>query len=440
MLFGNGRYDIMNEIICTLNKDDAFSIENSVFQVNLLEKKDYHYTFFKRKRRLYQFPNFFSKEALDLFYISLMVYYADRKILRMNSYDAWTRRFKIHMPVLEFEKWNYNKDLLEKTLAFLSGDIWEFEFRERNYNEVEKDFIKGFERTKKKYSPKAFCMLSGGLDSFIGAIDLLNDKKDIVFVSHYGGGKGVIQYQEKLKIQLKDKFKLNDNQFFNFYAAPLKGVEDTTRTRSFMFFAHAIILASGVGEKMTLYIPENGLISLNIPLTNTRLGTSSTRTTHPYYMNNLQLLLDSLGIDVELKNPYQFFTKGEMIENCKSPSFLESNIDNTMSCSSPDHGRFNGEATPSHCGTCLPCIIRRASIKKAYGTDESYYRDKDFKTLQAINELKSYKISLLEFKDDNSRFKIQESGPINADFENFTNLYKRGMLELASVINEYNEL
>ena len=429
----------MNEIICTLNKDDAFSLENSVFHVNLLEKKDYHYTFFKKKRRLYQFPNFFSTEALDLFYISLMVYYADRKVLRKDSYDAWTRRFKIHMPVLELEKWNHNKDLLEETLAFLSGDIWKFEFRERNYNEVEKIFLKGFERTKKKYSPKEFCMLSGGLDSFIGAIDLLNDEKDIVFVSHYGGGKGVLQYQEKLKIQLKNKFMLNDNQFLNFYAAPIKGVEDTTRTRSFMFFAHAIILASGVGKKMTLYIPENGLISLNIPLTNTRLGTSSTRTTHPYYMKSLQLLLDSLGIDVKLKNPYQFFTKGEMIENCKSPSFLENNIDNTMSCSSPDQGRFNGETTPSHCGTCLPCIIRRASIKRAYGTDKSYYRDKDFKTPQAINELKSYKISLLEFKDDNSKFKIQESGPINSDFANFAILYKRGMKELASVIDEYDE-
>ena len=193
MLFSNGRYNVMNEIICTLNKDDAFSLENSVFHVNLLEKKDYHYTFFKKKRRLYQFPNFFSTEALDLFYISLMVYYADRKVLRKDSYDAWTRRFKIHMPVLELEKWNHNKDLLEETLAFLSGDIWKFEFRERNYNEVEKIFLKGFERTKKKYSPKEFCMLSGGLDSFIGAIDLLNDEKDIVFVSHYGGGKGVLQ-------------------------------------------------------------------------------------------------------------------------------------------------------------------------------------------------------------------------------------------------------
>lgn len=437
MLQSNGRY-VMNKIVCTLNEEDLFLIENSNFQVNLHIKTDYHYTFYNLKKRLYQFPEFFSKEALDLFYISLMVYYADRKVLRKNTFDAWTRSFKIYMPVLELEKWNENKTLLEEILSFLSGDLWQFEFRQRDYNELEKHFSKGNERTKKKISPKAFCMLSGGLDSFIGAIDLLNDEKNIAFVGHYGGGKGVKQYQDKLKVILKSEFQLDDNQFFNFYATPLKGVEDSTRTRSFMFFAHAIILASGMNNNANLYIPENGLISLNIPLTNSRLGTSSTRTTHPYYMKKLQKLLDNLGITVILKNPYQFFTKGEMIENCKSPEFLKINIRNTMSCSSPDQGRFKKESKPSHCGTCLPCVIRRASIKKAYDTDASNYRDIDFKTPQAIKELNSYKIGLLGFKNNNSKFKIQETGPIDSNFIEFANLYKRGMDELASVINEYD--
>lgn len=427
----------MIKIVCTLNKEDQFLVEDSAFHINLYKKDDLHYTFYNKKRRLYQFPEFFSKEALDLFYISLMVYYADRKVLRRNTYDAWTRSFKIYMPVLELEKWNKNKELLEEILSFLSGDLWQFEFRQRDYNEIEKHISKGTERTKKKNSPKSFCMLSGGLDSFIGAVDLLNDEKDIAFVGHYGGGKGVKSYQDKLKDKLKDKFQLSDKQFFNFYAAPLKGLEDSTRTRSFMFFAHAIVLASGVNKKINLYIPENGLISLNIPLTNTRLGTSSTRTTHPYYMKNLQILLENLGINIVLKNPYQFFTKGEMIDNCKSPEFLKENISNTMSCSSPDQGRFYGASEPSHCGTCLPCVIRRASIKKAFNSDNSYYRDKDFKTPQGIKELNSYKIGLLAYKNDNSKFKIQEAGPIDSNFIEFENLYKRGMDELASIINEY---
>mgnify|MGYP006218458791 CR=1 FL=1 len=41
-------------------------------------------------------------------------------------------------------------------------------------------------------------MLSGGLDSFIGAIDLLTHNRNIGFVGHYGGGKGVKPFQDKI--------------------------------------------------------------------------------------------------------------------------------------------------------------------------------------------------------------------------------------------------
>lgn len=428
----------MNNIVCKLNINDTFSVNNSLFEVDLTSKSDYHSTFYRYYRRLYQFPRFFSNEALDLFYISLMVFYADRKVLRKDTFDAWTREFKIYMPVLELAKWESNKPLLEKMISFLSGDIWEFEFRKREHNEKEQKVSTGIAKSKKEYTPDAFCMLSGGLDSFIGAIDLLSFTKNVAFIGHYGGGKGVIGYQNLVKQKLIEKFGLEEKQFFNFYAAPIKGLEDSTRTRSFMFFAHAIILASAVDKEIKLYIPENGLISLNIPLTNTRLGSSSTRTTHPYYMELLQLLLNNMDIKVELINPYQFFTKGEMILNCKVPEFLKQNIVNTMSCSHPDLGRYQKENSPSHCGNCLPCVIRRASIETAYGTDNSNYRDKAFQIGKATSELNSYKIGVLNFKNSKDIFKIQEAGPISINLDEFRNLYQRGMYELASLLDKYN--
>ena len=149
MLRSHGGY-VMNKIVCTLNESDFFIVADSSFHVNLYEKKDYPYTFFNKKRRLYQFPKFFSNEALDLFYISLMVFYSDRMVLRKNTLDAWTRSFKIYMPVLELDKWSENKILLENTLSFLSGDRWNFEFRKRDYNEKEIQISKGFGRTKNK--------------------------------------------------------------------------------------------------------------------------------------------------------------------------------------------------------------------------------------------------------------------------------------------------
>ena len=98
--------------------------------------------------------------------------------------------------------------------------------------------------------------------------------------------------QNKINEILQKEFSIDKDYFFNFNATPINGSEITTRTRSFLFFTHAIILASCLNKKTNLYIPENGLISLNIPLTNTRLGSSSTRTTHPYYMKMLQSLLN----------------------------------------------------------------------------------------------------------------------------------------------------
>jgi predicted HD superfamily hydrolase involved in NAD metabolism len=71
------------------------------------------------------------------------------------------------------------------------------------------------------------------------------------------------------------KYNVEDDDFYQFYASAKDGTEDSTRTRSFMFFAHAIVLASALGkEKIDLIIPENGLISLNIPINNLGLNVS----------------------------------------------------------------------------------------------------------------------------------------------------------------------
>ncbi len=316
-----------------------------------------------------------------------------------------------------------------------------FEFRERELNSKETVVSRGIERYKKnKHQPKAVCMLSGGLDSFIGAIDILNEEKDIWFVGHYGGGKGVIEYQKNVIGKLISEYKLSSNQFFNFFASPLKGIEDTTRTRSFMFFAHAIILSSAINTDTTLYIPENGLISLNIPLTNTRLGSSSTRTTHPYYLGLLQQLLVNFGLKIQLHNPYQFKTKGEMISECKNPIFLKANISQTMSCSHPDLGRYAGHSKPSHCGSCLPCIIRRAAIEHAYQNDDSSYRDKDFRIRGAADNLRSFKIGVRDYIHNkvDAALTIQISGPIVNNLDNYCDVYRTGMNELKLLLDKYN--
>ncbi|MCZ2223303.1 MAG: hypothetical protein LC122_06700 [Chitinophagales bacterium] len=431
----------MTEFVFKLDDDDVFT-KPSASEVDLTSKGNYNHTFFNLLRPLYRMPSFFQNEALDLWYISLMVYYVDRKVLRNGTFDNWTREVKLYIPVLEVDKWNENKNLLIKMISYLSGDAWDFEFRKRELNPIETKISKNIPQryVSNKYIPDSFCMLSGGLDSFIGAIDLLKVNRNIAFIGHYGGGKGVKPFQDKVISLLKDEFELKDEQFFNFHAAPIGGVEDTTRTRSFMFFMHAIILASCINKEVDLYIPENGLISLNIPLTNSRLGSSSTRTTHPYYLKLFQELLVKLGIQVTLKNPYQFSTKGEMLLNCEKPDFIKKHYQETMSCSHPDQVRWiKGSVEPKHCGTCLPCTIRRASILKGCDSDFTQYRDVDYINRKAKIELRSYKIGLLDyFSSAENPFTIQMSGKIDEDLESYTDLYKRGMVELATFINSKN--
>lgn len=432
----------MNKIVCKLNHDDAFHVDNAKHSVDFTSKKEFHLTFYRSLTELYRMPNPFKKEALDLFYISLMVYYADKKISRTHTSDGWTRTFKLYMPVLEYDKWIKNKKLLEEMVSFLSGDIWEFEFRKRETNAVENKIQTKITKwhLDNKFKPEAFCMLSGGLDSFIGAIDILSQNTNIAFVGIYGGGKGVKPFQVKVNNILKKEFKLNDDQFFNFYATPVKGIEDSTRTRSFLFFSHAILLASCLDKETKLYIPENGLISLNIPLTNTRLGSSSTRTTHPFYMSLLQKLLNNLDINIVLNNPYQFLTKGEMLLNCKNAKLISEKYNSTMSCSHPDQGRYEGKTESLHCGTCLPCTIRRSSIKKAFIDDETEYIDENFKKKNAKAELKSFKLGLLEFeRSKNNPLIIQIAGPLEKDIEQYHDLYKRGIKELADLLETINE-
>lgn len=441
MLHSNGDYD-MKQIVFKIDEQDTFNLDTADYIVDLTSKEDYHHTFYNSLRPLYRMANFFQKEALDLFYISLMVYYADRKVLRTDFSDNWTREFTLYIPVIELNKWRDKKAHLEKMISFLSGDIWQIRFRKRELNlketKISDNIIRRY--TGRKFDPDKFCMLSGGLDSFIGATDLLAQTKNVAFIGHYGGGKGVKPFQDAVNAVLKEKFDLDDNQFFNFNATPVNGVEDSTRTRSLLFFAHAIILASCSNREVELYIPENGLISLNIPLTNSRLGSSSTRTTHPYYMGLLQKLLDGLGLKIKLRNPYQFKTKGEMMQDSPNKAFIEAHYQITMSCSHPDQGRYQRLSEALHCGTCLPCTIRRASIHKAFENDLTRYRDPEYKEQKAENELRSFKIGMLDFRArQNNQFVIQIAGQIDQDLEEYTSLYTRGMNELGNFLDLRHE-
>ena len=115
-----------------IDKNDKFNIDSS--NVIILEDDSmFRYTFWEQSYK--NVTGKYSNTAIDLLYISLFVFYVDRVFSRDISIDSWSRNININIPVMELEKWNSNRELLENMLTFLSGDTWNIQFRKRTLTE-----------------------------------------------------------------------------------------------------------------------------------------------------------------------------------------------------------------------------------------------------------------------------------------------------------------
>ncbi|MCM1223662.1 MAG: hypothetical protein NC548_55355, partial [Lachnospiraceae bacterium] len=407
----------MYTYFCQLSVNDAVSNIGNHSTLTLYESTFSFWDVSRKRLNKYLFSQI-SPSILDLLYIASFVYLADCSSPRAQTLTNWERKIKLNIPVLNLDSMNAIKAELIAALNFLSGDYWEIEFRTRKLDDNE---IYQISKTKQLKIPEQYdcvSMLSGGLDSCIGAIDLLESNKKPLFVGCHGRGASVKPYQNKVFSILKNNYNITNNNFKQFSLernANGETGELTTRSRSFYFFMHGVAMAN-IYNISELIIPENGVISLNIPLTWSRIGSSSTRTTHPYYMSLLNIILEKLGSPMHLVNPYQFKTKGEMMCECKNQKLLKELAPFTMSCSHPSD-RYSGEDSikDSHCGYCVPCTIRRAAFKKAGISDNSVYRDPEREV--ARQNFRSFEIGILS-KQEIGVFDVLRAGPI-PDADNY---------------------
>lgn len=393
-----------------------------------------------------------SETTVDLALLAATVTAADTRISRnLNAQDLWTREIALHIPVAAPELWNSQIVLLSKLLNFLTGDRWSLQFHERP--EIDGGLVRASSQPR-TINPTSICLFSGGLDSFIGAIDLLSQGFTPLFISHYWDTI-TCKYQRECSNLLSEYFEqpfdhISARVGFSRKTIEGAGGEDTLRGRSFLFFALAAMAADAVGNEIVINVPENGLISLNVPLDPLRVGALSTRTTHPYYMARYNELLRNLGIDARLDNPYAFKTKGEMALQCRDLLFLRQHAANTMSCSSPQSRRYDPDPTeraPKHCGRCVPCLIRRASLFSAFGRDDNTpYRIPDL-TARVLDSSKAegehvraFQLSLARLlrSPGRAKFDIHKPGPLNDYPEHITdyeNVYTRGMEEVRRLLD-----
>lgn len=371
----------------------------------------------------------------DLLLLAMAITSADRCIERKYADDSWQREITIHLPVSTPDIWENARNILENALAFLSGDKWSFQFRKSLVN------IQSQQNLSKLND---ICLFSGGADSLVGAIDLLSSGENITFVGHYGGGV-THSFQNTLRNQLEKTYPGQTLFNFHWIAPPkIKGLhyEKTTRTRSFLFISLAVAYGAISQNRVKLFVPENGLVSLNVAPTASRMGSLSTKTTHPYFIELFKGLLDKIDIPIDIITPYKFKTKGEMFIECKNKSLLEKLAKDSMSCSHSEQSRYNKVSPKIHCGRCLPCLIRRAAFKRANMQDSDYLIDvlsnPPDATKKSGSDYRIIMMGLEHFKNDTplmDLFKVKGTGPIPLKGVNaFVEVYRRGMNELSQFL------
>ena len=340
---------------------------------------------FNQYLKVYDFTNDFNSLKFDFFLITAIVYGVDNLFSReLYSMDSWARELEVELPVHNLSNWQGNEGLFEEILNFLTGDSWKISFIQnattmfylpkngrwkRNIKEYEKDKI------------KSTCLFSGGLDSLIGVIDeleKLEENEKTLLVSHFDyKSSGPNGDQQKLYTYLNAKY---DNKIYwvqSKLALSRKGqnfenikVENNYRSRSLFFIGLGCYLST----TNSLIIPENGTISINYPLTPSRVSSLSTRTTHPFVLQKVEELLNKCGLNVRIDNPYTFRTKGEMFIECQNQEVLKGIYESSVSCGKRGRRQHwkDYKVGTEHCGKCMPCIYRRAALNKANLDNQLY--------------------------------------------------------------------
>ena len=362
--------------------------------------------------------------AWDFLSLALSVVTADLASLRERSPDGWTREFDVSVAVSEPAFWATQASALEKALAFLTTDRWQLQF-------IEGGTLPAPPRDSIRPDEDCVVLLSGGLDSLIGAIDRVEEGKTPLALSQIVRGDAEKQsdFARKVGGGLRH-LQLNHN-------ASAPGTEESSqRARSLGFIAFGALAATTLarhheGEPVTLYVCENGFIALNPPLTGARIGSLSTRTAHPEFLARVQRVLDAADLRVAIENPYLHKTKGEMLLQCADQDLLKQEAPASTSC-----GRFQ-RFNYRHCGRCVPCQVRRAAFVAWGHPDETVYVYEDLGKSDvdhsAFDDVRSVAMAIAEVDSDGLDAWIGSalSTPHIGDAVPLRALIERGLSEMA---------
>ncbi len=178
-------------------------------------------------------------------------------------------------------------------------------------------------------------------------------------------------------------------------------------------------------------------MSINAPLTPRRIGSLSTRTTHPHFLGLLQDVLGSAGLPARICNPWRFRTKGEMIESVGEHSGLAELARATVSCARSKRFRVQ-------CGHCVPCLIRRAALYAANVDDLADYRLEDLDRVMADanrrDDLMAVARAVRQLETEDVEKWVARSGPLpaeGAERQGTVEVFARGLQETGNYLRDW---
>lgn len=309
----------------------------------------------------------------DLLDVATAVYLADVAAFR-GTHEEWVRRLHLRLPVLEPTFWQAQAGDLQHLLYSLTRDSFSFHF-------VQADRPSLTHSTRDACvpgRPDCICLLSGGLDSFAGAVSLLRAGRKPFFVSHQSANPVVETAQRKILSTLETQWpgqtrwagvRVTPGSYSPGsipFPSPEKR-EPSRRARPVLFLTLGAI-ASHCLQTPEVYLCENGVLTAALPLTPARIGGMSTRSTHPMTIKLFSELLQKAGVCTSYLNPFMFQTKGEVLRTFLRPVLSPREIAQSVSCWMA--GRF---VRP--CGGCVPCLLRRIALLSAGLPDEACIND-----------------------------------------------------------------
>ncbi len=308
----------------------------------------------------------------DLIRVASYVLAADQAIGRGSAQsddlgESWRRTLRFVIPVERPEVWNSEALLsaLQQTLGFLSDDNYTFEFVPGGGSESEQLSFSG-----PQGGPfvswnhiDEVVLFSGGMDSLGGAVDeVLGHDRDVILVSHRSANK-TWTTQKHLLEELRRR---SDGVGPGHVAIRMQKHEkelrreSTQRSRSFLYVALAATVARLVGlDRVRAY--ENGVVSLNLPISRQLTGARATRTTHPKVLRGFEAIISELtGEPFTVENPFELMSRTEVAHHLAELG-AEDLVRSTVSCAKV---RSSSKMFP-HCGVCSQCIGRRFALLAA---------------------------------------------------------------------------